>query len=784
MAYLVLARKWRPRGFDAITGQEHVTRTLKNAITQERVHHAFLFCGARGVGKTSAARVFARALNCRNADKATVEPCGECPACTEIAAGTCVDVFEIDGASNRGIGEIRELRDGVAYAPQRDRYKVYIIDEVHMLTTEAFNALLKTLEEPPPHVKFIFATTEPHKIPVTILSRCQRFDFKRIPLNIMSQRLNEILVAEGVRMDPAGLRLVARESEGSMRDALSLLDRIISFAGTEASHEAVASVLGVADRAWLQRLVSAALDKDIPAALAVVGEAFDYGLDLKKFASDFVHHLRDAAVLQVAGEGAPTDLSREERDSLIELGKRIAPEDLQRLVRLWTETAERLVQASFPRFEVEMAVIRMCRLRPMQPLEQLLGRLEAIERRLASGVPLPPLSAEAPPRPKAEAQAPRLGEVVTPQGVSQDVAPKALAVSAPEPVAASPEAHPVETRAVEQVDAPRVEPPQPVAPPPERVEVRAPNVETSLPDAPRVELMETRPEVESSVSPAPSVETVEVPASGVFPPEPEAPTPAEASPEPPQNAAQSDAEQGVTEQIVAVDIESVSAPSILPAPSVVTAPSVVEAASPKPSSTTREEAPAKKGRGRASAKISEARSQEPKAAEPPSPPAPVEQPSKSRGRTRAKPDEGLDNKLAPTGPFDAEVWEAIVELIRPEDAVLAGILDHARVSGFEAGTLALEVAGEVTEKRLLSKLDDIAALVRALRPEVKQVRIGRVSTVANTPHMRRAERRTRAEEARRRDVEKHPLVLDLIERFGATLSFVEVDDAEVTRERA
>ncbi len=804
MAYLVLARKWRPRGFDAITGQEHVTRTLKNAITQDRVHHAFLFCGARGVGKTSAARVLARALNCRNADKATVEPCGECPACTEIAAGTCVDVFEIDGASNRGIGEIRELRDGVAYAPQRDRYKVYIIDEVHMLTTEAFNALLKTLEEPPSHVKFIFATTEPHKIPVTILSRCQRFDFKRIPLTVMSQRLNEILVAEGVRMDPAGLRLVARESEGSMRDALSLLDRVISFAGTEASHEAVASVLGVADRAWLQRLVSAALDKDIPAALAVVGEAFDYGLDLKKFASDFVHHLRDAAVLQVAGEGAPTDLSREERDSLIELGKRIAPEDLQRLVRLWTETAERLVQASFPRFEVEMAVIRMCRLRPMQPLEQLLGRLEAIERRLASGVPLPPLSEPAPPRPKAEAQAPRLGEVV---------------ISAPD-TSGRPSS-----------------PPVPVVPPPVDREVnvfRAP----AEPLAERL-TVEVAPLASSEVVPLPassevvplpaSSEVVHLPASSEVVPLPassevvplrvetdvaplrlaseESPLPlnVEATPLPLEvevaplplevHATETEAsrpEEGPSPALELAPrfahIETPGVPTQLEDSLPEKAAPVLEAAVPKESSaTSSQEAASKKGRARASSKIAEARNQEPKpAAEPlPARAAPPEQPAKSRGRARAKTaDGGPAKQLAPSGPLDAEVWEAIVELIRPEDAVLAGILDHARISGFAEGTLSLEVAGEVTEKRLLAKLSDISSLVKALRPEVQQVRIGRVSAVANTPHMRRAERRSRAEEARRRDVEKHPLVLELIERFGATLSFVEVEDTDEARERA
>ncbi len=402
MAYLVLARKWRPKGFDAITGQEHVTRTLMNAIAQNRVHHAFLFCGARGVGKTSAARVLARALNCQASDGPTASACGTCAACREIAAGTSVDVFEIDGASNRGIGEIRELRDGVAYAPQRDRFKVYIIDEVHMLTTEAFNALLKTLEEPPAHVKFIFATTEPHKIPVTILSRCQRFDFKRIPMPIMVGRLGEILEAEGVRIDPAGLRLVARESEGSMRDALSLLDRVISACGQEASLEAVSAVLGVADRAWLNRLLAAAFARDARAGLRIITEAFDFGVDLRKFTSDLVHHLRDLAMVQVAGADAPTELSPDEQGALAKLAAETSPEDVARLLRMAVETAERLVQASFPRLELEMLVIRMCRLHPVAPLDGLLQRLAELERRLTRG------EGGGPP-PKAEAQAKDLG---------------------------------------------------------------------------------------------------------------------------------------------------------------------------------------------------------------------------------------------------------------------------------------------------------------------------------------------------------------------------------------
>jgi DNA polymerase-3 subunit gamma/tau len=391
VSYLVLARKWRPQSFEAITGQDHVTRTLTHAIEQDRVHHAFLFCGARGVGKTSAARVLARALNCETGPTPT--PCGTCNACTEIAAGTALDVFEIDGASNRGIGEIRELRDRVAYAPQRDRYKLYIIDEVHMLTTEAFNALLKTLEEPPAHVKFIFATTEPHKIPVTILSRCQRFDFKRIPIDIMTVRLSEILTAEGVTFAPVGLGLVARESEGSMRDALSLLDRIIGFAGKTVSAEQVSEILGVADRAWLERLVASALAGDAPSALAVIAEAFDYGLDLQHFASDLVHCLRDIIVIRVAGdESGLTDLSDEETHALGRLGQDRPVEDLERLFHLVSRTAERMSHAAFPRLELEMAAIRMCRLRPLRPLDQIIDRLSALERHLDRGTPLPPPS--------------------------------------------------------------------------------------------------------------------------------------------------------------------------------------------------------------------------------------------------------------------------------------------------------------------------------------------------------------------------------------------------------
>lgn len=447
MSYLVLARKWRPQTFDDITGQEHVTRTLTHAIEQDRVHHAFLFSGARGVGKTSAARVLARALQCEKGPTPT--PCGTCSACTEIASGHAMDVFEIDGASNRGIGEIRELREGVAYAPQRDRYKIYIIDEVHMLTTEAFNALLKTLEEPPPHVKFIFATTEPQKIPVTILSRCQRFDFKRIPNDVMTQRLREILSAEGVAMNDDALRLVSRESEGSMRDALSLLDRIISSCGRDAGFEEVAAALGVADRRWLAGLVRAAFAQDVPAALSIVQEVFEFGLDLEHFASDLVHYLRDVIVLKVAGSaGGLTDLADEEARQLRAMGEDRPVEDLERLFRIVTRAAEHLTHASYPRLELEMAVIRMARLQPLQPIDRIIDRIASIERHLESGAPLPPPTgpsgggqgspdaAAAPAGPSAAAVAPVRAAPAAP-GPAAVSAPAPASVPAPPPAAVS-----------------------------------------------------------------------------------------------------------------------------------------------------------------------------------------------------------------------------------------------------------------------------------------------------------------------------------------------------------
>ena len=281
MSYLVLARKWRPQSFEDIVGQEHVTRTLKNAISSERVAHAYLFTGARGVGKTSAARILAKALNCEKGP--TTQPCNECTHCREIASGASVDVHEIDGASNTSVDDVRDLKEGINYLPSSCRKKIYIIDEVHMLSTSAFNALLKTLEEPPSHVIFIFATTEPHKIPGTILSRCQRFDFKRISVRLIYDRLKGIASEEGLEISEKSLMIIAREADGGMRDAQSLLDQVISFSGSKISDEEVIDVLGVIDLALIQEAAVAVLNNDPEKCLELVGRLFTYGWDVKEF---------------------------------------------------------------------------------------------------------------------------------------------------------------------------------------------------------------------------------------------------------------------------------------------------------------------------------------------------------------------------------------------------------------------------------------------------------------------------------------------------------------------
>ena len=388
MSYVVLARKWRPQTFADLTGQQHVAQTLGNAIHQERVPHALLFTGARGVGKTSSARILAMALNC--AKGPTVSPCGVCDACVEIQKGANVDVLEIDGASNRGINEIRELRDGVRYAPNRDRYKVYIIDEVHMLTTEAFNALLKTLEEPPRHVVFILATTEVHKIPVTILSRCQRFDFRRIPHGEIVERLAWIADQEKLTIERSVLGMIARQAQGGMRDALSLMDQVIAFAGTTVTAEVAAGILGASERKRLFELSAAVIDRNVDHALGVVDNIAAFGVNMQHFASEFLEHLRDLTVIAASqGRSQLTALTDDELEIARGQVARSDAATLHRMFEMMMETTESVARSNHARLVLDMGVVRLASLEPMSSVQSVIDRLHAIAR----GETLPPMAA-------------------------------------------------------------------------------------------------------------------------------------------------------------------------------------------------------------------------------------------------------------------------------------------------------------------------------------------------------------------------------------------------------
>jgi len=375
-------------------GQEHVARTLANAIASGRIAHAFLFTGVRGVGKTTSARLLARALNCMrptpraegDADPGpTSTPCLECPACREITQGSDVDVREIDGASHNGVDEVRKLQDSLPYRPSRDRYKIFIIDEVHMLSAGAWNAFLKTLEEPPSHVKFIFATTEVHKVPVTILSRVQRFDFKMIPTRLIVDRLRFVLDAEGVASDEAGLSIIARQAAGSMRDAMSLLDQVIAWNDQKLDGDSVARVLGVASRKILHELAAALVDGKTSESLIIVERVSEQGFDLAHVARDFLDLLRDLVVAKVCSEpGELLDLPDEEQRDVRSLADRANPDDLLRLYHGFSGGFDDILRGAQPRGALEMLLVRLCRRPPLVPLDDLLTRLGAMERRLGS----------------------------------------------------------------------------------------------------------------------------------------------------------------------------------------------------------------------------------------------------------------------------------------------------------------------------------------------------------------------------------------------------------------
>jgi DNA polymerase-3 subunit gamma/tau len=377
-SYLVLARKWRPQLFEEVVGQRHITQTLQNAISQKRVAHAFLFTGARGVGKTSSARILAKALNCERGLQ--INPCNQCTNCQEVTYGSSMDVIEIDGASNRGIDEIRELRENVRYTPAKSRYKIYIIDEVHMLTKEAFNALLKTLEEPPPHIIFIFATTEPHKIPATILSRCQRYDFKRIPFREVIESLKRIVEEEKIQISPRGLLSIAQESEGSLRDAQSLLDQVIAYAGKNIRDEDIAEVLGVIDRRTLSDTIEAIADRDVERCMKVVEHVYHFGYDLQHFCRELLQYLRNLILIKVSQhpEGF-MELPGEELTLLRKQADKFKFDQLNHLFTLLLKGEQETAQSTFPRTMLEVTLIRMATLPPILPIDEMMKKLEAME---------------------------------------------------------------------------------------------------------------------------------------------------------------------------------------------------------------------------------------------------------------------------------------------------------------------------------------------------------------------------------------------------------------------
>ncbi len=384
MSYLVLARKWRPQSFEDLIGQEHVSRTISNAIDSGRVAHAFLFTGVRGVGKTTSARILAKALNCEKGP--TAKPCLQCRACVEIAASTDMDVQEIDGASYNGVDEVRRLQENLPYRPSRDRFKIVIVDEVHMLSQSAWNAFLKTLEEPPPHVKFIFATTESHKVPITILSRCQRYDFKLISAQEIIKRLRYVLEQEKIIADEASLSLVAREAAGSMRDAMSLLDQAIAWGGDKLVGEDIARVLGVASRSTLQDLVSSLVKGDPEGCLHVIERLADQGFDMISVSRDILENLRDVVVAKICKDpGNLLDLTEEETTSVRALVSDANADDLLRLHLGFSRGFDQVAMAPQQRAALEMLLVRLARRPPLVPVDDLVNRLGQLERRLRSG---------------------------------------------------------------------------------------------------------------------------------------------------------------------------------------------------------------------------------------------------------------------------------------------------------------------------------------------------------------------------------------------------------------
>ncbi|MBQ8326798.1 MAG: DNA polymerase III subunit gamma/tau [Lachnospiraceae bacterium] len=386
MSYMALYRKFRPSTFEDVKGQDHIVTTLKNQIKAERIGHAYLFCGTRGTGKTTIAKIFAKSVNCES--PVDGNPCGECKTCKAIAAGASMNVIEIDAASNNGVDNIREIVDEVSYSPAEGKYKVYIIDEVHMLSIGAFNALLKTLEEPPSYVIFILATTEAHKLPITILSRCQRYDFKRITIDTIAARLRELMDKEGNEVEDKALRYVAKAADGSMRDALSLLDQCIAFHyGTKLTYDMALDVLGAVDTEVFSRLLRSVIKRDVLACINVLDEIVLQGRELTQFVSDFTWYLRNLLIAKTSeSPESAIEMSSENLSRLIEEAAQMEVDAIMRYIRVFAELSGQLRYATGKRILIEVALIKLCRPNMEKGDDTILERLKDIEDKLANGV--------------------------------------------------------------------------------------------------------------------------------------------------------------------------------------------------------------------------------------------------------------------------------------------------------------------------------------------------------------------------------------------------------------
>ncbi len=388
MSYTALYRKFRPTTFEEVRGQDHIVTTLKNQIQAGRIGHAYLFCGTRGTGKTTIAKILARAVNCENPKDGS--PCNECAACQAILDGVSTNVIEIDAASNNGVDNIREIREEVSYRPTQGRYKVYIIDEVHMLSTGAFNALLKTLEEPPEYVIFILATTEVNKIPVTILSRCQRYDFRRITIDTIAGRLQELMEREGVEAEEKAVRYVARAADGSMRDALSLLDQCIAFyLGQKLTYDKVLDVLGTVDTEVFSRLLRRALDRDAAGCIRILEEMVVRGREMGQFVNDFTWYLRNLLLVKSSDELEDVlDVSTENLRQLKEESTMVELPALMRYIRIFSDLSGQIRYSSQKRILVEIALIRLCRPQMENDSSSLLERIRTLEEKMERGIPV------------------------------------------------------------------------------------------------------------------------------------------------------------------------------------------------------------------------------------------------------------------------------------------------------------------------------------------------------------------------------------------------------------